>query len=53
MHNNIFIAGSGIWYPEARVSNEELVNSYNQYVENLKKNNRKYIEDRYVEAMEF
>ena len=32
MHN-IFIAGTGIWYPEAKVTNEELVHSYNQYVE--------------------
>lgn len=53
MHNNIFIAGSGIWYPEARVSNEELVNSYNQYVENFNNNNRESIEDGSVEAMEF
>ena len=52
MHN-IFIAGTGIWHPEAKVSNEELVNSYNQYVENFNNNNRESIENGSVEAMEF
>ena len=52
MHN-IFIAGTGIWHPEAKVSNEELVNSYNQYVENFNNNNKESIEDGSVEAMEF
>ena len=52
MHN-IFIAGTGIWHPEAKVSNKELVNSYNQYVENFNNNNRESIEDGSVEAMEF
>ena len=43
MHN-IFIAGTGIWHPEAKVSNEELVNSYNQYVENFNNNNKESID---------
>ena len=33
MHN-IHIAGTGIWHPEQKVSNEEIVNSYNSYVDN-------------------
>ena len=52
MHN-IFIAGTGIWHPEANVSNEELVHSYNQYVENFNTKNSESIENGYVEAMEF
>ena len=34
MHN-IYIAGTGIWYPKEKISNDELVNSYNSYVKNL------------------
>ena len=30
MHN-IYIAGTGIWYPEDKILNDELVNSYMPY----------------------
>ena len=52
MHN-IFIAGTGIWHPESKVSNEELVNSYNSYVENFNTVNKKSIDDGSVLAMEY
>ncbi len=31
--NSIVISGSGLWTPENTISNEELVNAYNQYAE--------------------
>ena len=52
MHN-IFIAGTGIWHPEAKVTNEELVNSYNSYVENFNTVNKKSIDDGSVMGMEY
>jgi len=32
MHN-IYIAGTGIWYPDNLITNDELVSSYNSYVD--------------------
>ena len=32
MHN-IHIAGTGIWYPDNLITNDELVKSYNSYVD--------------------
>ena len=52
MHN-IFIAGTGIWHPESKVTNEELVDSYNSYVENFNTVNKKSIDDGSVVAMEY
>ena len=43
MHN-IHIAGTGIWFPEQKVTNEEIVNSYNSYVENFNKINKESID---------
>ncbi len=51
MHN-IYIAGSGIWHPEEKISNEEIVNSYNSYVENFNHENKSEIENGTIEAME-
>ena len=31
--NDIFISGTGIWTPPYKVSNDELVESFNKYVE--------------------
>ena len=50
--DNIFIAGTGIWYPQAKVSNEELVNSYNQYAKNFNNKYKESIKDGSVESME-
>ena len=51
MHN-IHIAGTGIWHPEQKVSNEEIVNSYNSYVDNYNSVNEDSIKDGSVAAME-
>ena len=44
MHN-IYIAGTGIWHPKEKISNNELVNSYNSYVEKFNKENKLEIEN--------
>ena len=52
MHN-IYIAGTGIWHPEEKVSNDEIVNSYNSYVEKFNQENNLEIANGSIEAMEF
>jgi beta-ketodecanoyl-[acyl-carrier-protein] synthase len=51
MHN-IHIAGTGLWYPKDKISNEELVNSYNLYVDNFNKNNSNKILEGLISPME-
>ena len=51
MHN-IHIAGTGIWYPEDKINNDELVDSYNSYVELFNTNNKEAIENGDVIQME-
>ena len=51
MHN-IYIAGTGIWHPEEKVSNNEIVNSYNSFVEKFNQENKLHIENGSIDAME-
>ena len=51
MHN-IYIAGTGIWHPEEKVSNKEIVNSYNSFVEKFNQENKLDIENGTIDAME-
>ena len=51
MHN-IHIAGTGIWYPEDKINNDELVDSYNSYVDLFNTNNKEAIENGDVIQME-
>ena len=51
MHN-IYIAGTGIWHPEEKVSNNEIVNSYNSFVEKFNQENKLDIENGTIDAME-
>ena len=51
MHN-IYIAGTGIWHPEEKVSNNEIVNSYNSFVEKFNQENKLDIENGLIDAME-
>ena len=39
----IHIAGTGIWYPEDTISNDEIVSSYNAYVDNFNESNKNSI----------
>jgi beta-ketodecanoyl-[acyl-carrier-protein] synthase len=52
MHN-IHIAGTGIWFPDGRISNEELVNSYNSYVDLFNDKNHSKIQEGLLDPMEY
>ncbi|THB77328.1 MAG: beta-ketoacyl-ACP synthase III, partial [Desulfobulbaceae bacterium] len=48
----IVISGTGLYCPPHVVTNEELVDTFNAYVDNFNRNNRSAIEDGLVEALE-
>ncbi|MAD48562.1 MAG: beta-ketoacyl-ACP synthase III [Gammaproteobacteria bacterium] len=50
--SNIHIAGTGIWYPEDKVTNEEIVTSFNAYVDNFNIENASVISKGHLEPME-
>jgi len=50
MHN-IHIAGTGIWYPDNLITNDELVKSYNSYVDEFNEKNKAEIENGAIELM--
>ena len=52
MHN-IYIAGTGIWHPADKISNDEIVNSYNSYVERFNNDNQSDIDKGLIQPMEF
>ena len=52
MHN-IYIAGTGIWFPDEKISNEELVNSYNSYVDLFNNKNHSKIQEGLLDSMEY
>jgi len=49
---DIYISGTGVWTPPYKVSNDELVESFNSYVEIYNKDNSKQIADGSIEALE-
>jgi beta-ketodecanoyl-[acyl-carrier-protein] synthase len=49
---DIYISGTGVWTPPHKVSNEELVESFNSYVELYNSENVKEIEAGSLEALE-
>ena len=50
--SNIHIAGTGIWYPDDKVTNEEIVTSFNAYVDNFNIDNASEISKGHLEPME-
>jgi beta-ketodecanoyl-[acyl-carrier-protein] synthase len=52
MHN-IYIAGTGIWHPDDKISNDEIVNSYNSYAEKFNNDNQSDIDKGLMQPMEF
>ena len=52
MHN-IHIAGTGLWHPLEKISNDELVNSYNAYVKNFNSINKNEIDAGNLQLMEY
>ena len=50
---DIHIAGTGIWYPEDTISNDEIVLSFNSYVDNFNSNNKDKIDNGEIEKLEY
>lgn len=48
---SIVISGTGLYTPPHKISNDELVNSFNQYVNEFNKENEKAIENGEIEAL--
>ena len=44
MQNKIILSGVGLWTPEYSISNEELINSYNEYADHYNEQNKAEIE---------
>jgi beta-ketodecanoyl-[acyl-carrier-protein] synthase len=50
---DIHIAGTGIWYPEDTISNDEIVLSFNSYVDNFNTTNKDRIDSGEIEKLEY
>ena len=50
---DIHIAGTGIWYPEDTISNDEIVLSFNSYVDNFNTTNKDRIDNGEIEKLEY
>ena len=50
---DIHIAGTGIWYPEDTITNDEIVLSFNSYVDNFNNLNKDKIEDGEIQKLEY
>ena len=48
----IHIAGTGIWYPDEIITNDEIVSSFNSYVDEYNLNNQEDINSGKIEALE-
>ena len=48
--NDISIIGTGLWYPDEITTNEEIVNSYNTYVDNFNEVNKLIKLEKFAEA---
>ena len=48
----IHIAGTGVWYPEDVITNDEIVSSYNAYVDNFNESNKDSITNGDIIALE-
>jgi beta-ketodecanoyl-[acyl-carrier-protein] synthase len=51
MPNNAVISGSAVWNPPHVITNEELIDSYNEYVEKFNSENASQIESQELQAM--
>ena len=50
---NVVISGSGVFTPEERISNDELVQSFNQYVDNYNTEHAAAIAEGTITALEY
>lgn len=53
MSHQVVISGVGVWHPQESITNEELVNSYNAYVDAFNSENKDKIESGEVNAMPY
>lgn len=53
MSQQVVISGVGVWHPQDSITNEELVNSYNAYVDAFNEENKAQIEIGEVAAMPY
>ena len=53
MSQQVVISGVGVWHPEESISNEELVSSYNAYVDKFNEENKLQIEAGDVTALPY
>ena len=51
--SEIYIAGTGIWYPDDSISNDEIVESFNAYVDSFNDNNKDAINNNEVLKLEY
>ena len=51
--SEIYIAGTGIWYPDDSISNDEIVESFNAYVDSFNDNNKDAINNNKVLKLEY
>ncbi len=49
----IHIAGTGIWYPKETINNEEIVSSFNSYVDHFNNSNKDKIESGELEKLDY
>ena len=50
---DIHIAGTGVWYPEDVITNDEIVASFNSYVDNFNSLNKESIASGAVNALDY
>lgn len=53
MSHQVVISGVGVWHPQESITNEELVNSYNAYVDAFNNENQLKIEAGEISAMPY
>jgi len=51
--SEIYIAGTGIWYPDDSISNDEIVESFNAYVDSFNDANKDAINNNKVSKLEY
>ena len=51
--SEIYIAGTGIWYPDDSISNDEIVESFNAYVDSFNNTNKDAINNNKVLKLEY
>ena len=51
--SEIYIAGTGIWYPDESISNDEIVESFNSYVDTFNAANKDAISNDQTLKLEY